>query len=541
MQTITSSFAIEIYSGSTTTWVDYTGYVLAGTLNIDHELNTRSICAFNLHDDDGAMVLPSAGQRVRITDGDASYFGGLITEVEYEAFRPMGTVSYTAKIKAADWSCLLDRFYVTATYEGQTLKQIVTDIVAQMDTLDALDTTNVETGPTLSKVVFPTITGQQALDELMRETGFKYWVTYDKKLHVQDRFSTAASWNLTNLTSPTRTVGVPVVKRDLSQYRNVQEIKGGSKPDDAESYYPAATQGGLATIWAIDTTGVNPLTVPWDLGRVVDNIGRVYISAVPLPSGDFGSVYLCGTAAGGQEPFYAIPGGRYLYVNESWQENGTTRYWWELFPAAQYRYVRTYGKFRSEGAAIARKTAAWCSANGETETDTIAQMAAIEGGSGIYHKIEVNERLSTIEECQARANALLKQYGVVPTIVDYTTDDWDDLMVGQYQNVTIYGLSKDCVVKSMKISDVAGKWLRAQVQLVGSERQSYAQYWRQVLSGQTQGMTHNYAVRATEIATQYTYLPDENIEVDDTSLVATEVDAFSDWGDGTIGGGAEWA
>jgi hypothetical protein len=547
-QEITANFKIEIYDGSTSVWTDYAGYTLAGSLNIDHGVNDRSICSFELFDDDGAMTMPAVGQRVRITDGSYSYFGGLLESVEYRALRPGGEPEFKVVVKATDWTALLDRFYVTETYENMTLGAIVNDVINKMNSLDKLDTTNVAAGPMLTKVVFPTLKGQECLDELMRETGYKYWVTYDKKLYVQDRYSVHASWDLTDATAKDRTVGVPIVKRDKTQYRNVQEIKGATTTDDADSFYPAATTAGMATYYAGDkfytpsVIATNISEISWDLGRPVTSISRVYVKDGPMNTGaDYGDVYVCGTGGGNAtSPFRYTEGSRFLALNESWKVDGTTIYWWELFPAGQTRYVMVYGKFKSEAAAIARKDAAWCAANGEPQVDTIEQMAEREGGSGIYHQIETNERLTTAEQCQYRANALLKSFGVLPTVVEYTSDNWGDLTVGQYQHVGIYGLDKDCAVKSIKISDIAGKWLRAQVQLVGSEKQSYGQFVRMVASGKTPGITSTYAIRATEVATEFIYPPAEDLTVTE-SITVSEVDTGGKWGDYPIGEGAEWA
>lgn len=546
MKDITSSFAIEIYSGATSTWTDYTLYALAGSLNIDHELNTRSVCTFTLYDSDNQMVMPSVGQKVRITDGSDAYFGGQIEDIEYRAMRPGGTPQFYVQIKCTDYSALLDRYYVTATYEGMYSGAIVKDLINYMGTADQLDTTNVANGPVVAKMVVPTITIQEALDELARETGYKYKVGYDGSLYWFDRTSDTASWDLTDATAATRTVGIPVVKRERSQYRNVQEVRGGSKADDADNYYPPVSEDGMLTYYTGDkiyssTLIADDLNDPiWDLGRPIDSISRVYVSTTAAVGSDLGSIYLVG-AKGGDAPFYFSPGSRYLYMNYSWTSGGTTYYWWELFPVNQYRYVRVYGKFRSEASAVAMKTNAWCAAQGVLPVDTIEQMAAIEGGSGIYKRIEVNERLLTVEECQAKADGLLKQYGVIPTIVDYQSDNWGDLAVGQWQNVSIYGLNKDCVVKSIKISDIQGEWLRAQVQLVGSEKQGFAQFWRQVMGGQTARMQTTYAVRSSEVATEYTFPDDNVVWFDDSDLTYTEVTAFSTWGSGAIGEGAEWA
>lgn len=540
VKSITATFKIEIYNGATTTWVDYTAYALAGTLNIDHTLNDRSVCTFTLYGN--GMTLPSVGQKVRITDGASSYFGGQIEDLDYGAFRPSGTPVYKVQVKCTDYSSLLDRYYVTVTYENVTSGAIVKDLIAQMDALDQLDTTNVADGPVVAKMIVPTITIQDALEELSRETGYKYKVSYDGDMYWFERSSDDASWDLTDATAVTRTVGVPQVRRERSQYRNVQEVRGGTKVDDAPDYYPPLADDAMMTYYAGDKIYSDTLTATsinepiWDLGRPVESITIVYVFDKPA---GVGAVYTAGVR-GSNTLFYYITGGRYLYLNESYTDDMGTHYWWEAFPAAQYRYVRVYGKFRSEASAIAYKDAAWCTANGEATTDTIAQRATAEGGSGIYKKIEVNERLLTVAECQAKANGLLKQYGTIPTIIDYTSDNWGDLEVGQYQDCTIYGLNKSCVVKSIKISDIAGEWLRAQVQLVGSERQGYAQYWRRVMGGQTTRMQTTYAVRPVEIATEYVYTPGEDLTVDD-AVTATAITSFNTWGAGTIGGGAEWA
>src|SRR5512133_1540502 len=179
VKSITANFKIEIYDGGTSTWVDYTAYALAGTLNIDHELNTRSVCTFALYDTAGAMVKPSVGQKVKVTDGASAYFGGQIEDLEYQAFRPSGTPKYKVQVKCTDYSSVLDRYYITATYEDMYSGLIIKDLIAQMDALDRPDTANVVNGPKIAKMVIPTITIQEALDELARETGYKYKLSYD--------------------------------------------------------------------------------------------------------------------------------------------------------------------------------------------------------------------------------------------------------------------------------------------------------------------------------------------------------------------------
>ncbi len=550
MQMITPNFLVEMKISGT--WTDITRYVVKGSLRIDPELNSPTICELKLNSWPASPITaPQVGHQFRISDMQdgvrAYHFGGLVADSFFEMRTTLTEGPfYQYSVKLQDYSCLLDRSPVTATFTNTKAGDIVKALIAALPADDQLDTTNVDAGPVMSKVVVPSLTPKEALDELNRLTGYKYWITHDRKLYYKPKGAVLASWDLTP--GNRRIFGKPRIKRERGQYRNVQEVRGAQIKEDKEVYFPPNTQPGVAVTYGwqhgiefflFEGGGMSEFRI--DLGKPIVDLLYVNVGASPDFGGEYASIKHSAAPRGNNTPFFYDPGSPYVYLADSWTIGEVTQHNYDLFPYNQKRYVWCYAKHQTEVRAIARKDAAWCRANGVPETDTIDQMAAIEGTSGIVSKVEVSENLTTVEACQARANQLLKDFGVIATVVDYISDNWGDLAVGQQQHVDLYNVEKDCTVRSVRIRDVNGVFLRAQVTLVGSESPNFAQYWKQITAGKTPGMQNTYAMRRNEIAAPSLYLS-ESLSVSESLTISTIAAATAQtFGSMKISTGGEWS
>ena len=528
MNIISPAFSLQIYNPDTTSWVELVDYVMANSLKIDKAINARSICTFQIVDKDGVLDRIKIGAPIWIDDGAVTYFSGGVDDVEELPQNPAAFVTDERffNVSCTDNSTILDRHYITATYENLSSGEIVRRILDSLPAGDGLLTGYVEEGPTLTKVVLPTMTVAAALNELAQESGMKWFVDATFNMHWFAKSSVHASWDLTLATQTNMLFEGLSIRRTLTQYRNCQEVRGKTKADEAFSWYPVLDSSGIP--------GSDTLVTEWDLGKPIADIEGVYIDDKADGIGIKWFVAPDNSAAA----FTFTVGGRMLRLNAKYTTaDGVELTAAKIAPKAG-QYLRVYFKSQTEVRAVAYRTEKWCEERGVAVQDTLEEMALIKGGSGEYWNIEMADTFGTVEECSKRANALLEEFGVIPTTIRYRSCNWGDLEPGQWQYLSLGGFTnKPVVVRTMLLSEENGKMV-AEIEAVGSEQPNYLQFWRMMADSRTPAAQARYAMRAAEIAVR-TLVMNETLEVTD-SISGSTYTPVKTWGTMELGAEGEF-
>jgi hypothetical protein len=122
---------------------------LSSTLNIPDNINDRSTATFSIISTNTLVV----GQEVIIMNGATKIFGGTIQSfTKFTIAKGSSTVQYN--VNCVDFNQILDRIRVAEVYENKTVTYIVNDIITNYLSAEGISAGTIQTGPTLTKVVF---------------------------------------------------------------------------------------------------------------------------------------------------------------------------------------------------------------------------------------------------------------------------------------------------------------------------------------------------------------------------------------------------
>lgn len=394
--------------------VDRSSLVRWNSFQPTDNLNNRSTAQFALLDPAGAVRL-SIGQEVVVLDFDGltRHFGGTIDDLTEET--PWGTSALLFVAACVDYTQLGDRHLVARAYDtpGQTLEDIVLDIVAEDLAGEGVTTAAVETGPVVSAVVFSYESVTDAFNRLATLTGYSWYIDYNKDLHFFARESNPAPIAITATNAKARRLRVRSTRGD---YRNRQYVRAGT-----------------------DLTASRTESFKGDGTRKTFNLS--------FPAGAAPTVTVNAVSA---------------TVGIKGVETGKDWYW-------------------NQGAAeISQDDGASALGTGDTLAVTyrglfpilvlaqddleIASRAALEGGTGIYEALDVDEGIDDDTLALDKAVALLRRDGRIPRTVEFETDEVG-LRAGQLLPITVPAndLSGDWLIDAIDGQDLEGQRMRYQV------------------------------------------------------------------------------
>lgn len=184
-------------------------------------------------------VLPVAGQEIVLKDGSRFLFGGFLTRLD-----PLETgvgALFQYQIEATDYTYALINHKAEGAYENKTCAYIVADLLTQWLPGWGFDTTNVQTGPTVERIVFNHIPLSQAFEKLASYANFEWWIDYEKKIYFQAKTTTAAPETFTDSTRNHESIDINI---DASQVRNRITVQGGTQKSSSSTqqvFYGDAT------------------------------------------------------------------------------------------------------------------------------------------------------------------------------------------------------------------------------------------------------------------------------------------------------------
>jgi len=391
--------------------VDLSGEYKPGSLGLADELESRGTADFVLIDKTNTLDF-SPGESVDIRLNGTLLFSGTLQNIS-ERWPAMDktTLFHTLKLKAIDHNALADRFLVAKTFsEGQLPGAIVESLRADYLDGEGVTAGNIENGGiTLGLVSFNYQSVSDCLDDLAELIGFIWFIDENRALNFQARDTTAASFGYSDSSLPIRRL---VKEKTRNNYRNRQYLRAGRDLQGVANLESFAGDGERRTFTVGLPIGEEP-TLTVDTGGLGPIDKTVGINGV-----DTG------------KDFYWQKDSN----NVEQDSDGT------LLEAADVLAV-TYKGLIS------------IIVQADLEDQQEARADA-EGGSGIYERIEDDERIEDSQFALDRANGLVGRYGRLPEILKITTDN-GRLRAGQVQNIelTREGISGDFLIQSVRARD----------------------------------------------------------------------------------------
>ena len=159
--------------------IDYTDKVIGNSLKIGDFLTNRidtatftAVCAL--------ADAPAEGQEVSILISGDRVFGGYITKANRKR---LNTTILKIDCQARDFSILLLNKLVAEAYTNQTAKYIIEDLINLYCGGFGINTSAVETGPTIASIKFNYISVYEAIKKIATQTGYEFYIDAAKVIH----------------------------------------------------------------------------------------------------------------------------------------------------------------------------------------------------------------------------------------------------------------------------------------------------------------------------------------------------------------------
>lgn len=204
--------------------VDQSSVVIYESLNVTQNLSDLvDVCNFRTRKYGDRTFKPEYGDDVKVYDDADCVFGGIVMKVHEVVESGGGGVVYEAQ--CADYTVVMDRLMVGRTFENQSIKAIITDILSSY--APDFNADNVDSDFVIPKIVFNQITVSQCIKKLADIVQYDWYVDENKSVHFFGKYTNMAPFNLTDssgnyvYTSLERNI-------DGSQIVNRVKVRGGS-------------------------------------------------------------------------------------------------------------------------------------------------------------------------------------------------------------------------------------------------------------------------------------------------------------------------
>lgn len=459
-----------------------------GGIAIEEELQGRKSARLILNDRDGAINPASditEGSAAVIVVDDVVVFRGRVQSHELRSIGiGAGHDAMFWSIDLVDCTEILDRIHVNDVFEtpGQTAGDIVRQVVSSYLSVDRFSSSGVQDGLELSKAVFPWVSVTNVLDELARETGYHWTVGCDRVVRFFPRESYRSAWDITDTTKRHLELSSG---GSLEQYRNREILLAGDDIQDTAEPEDLETDGK---------------TTSWTLNRRIGEAPTVTVDGVPQT---------VGVQNLDEAQFYWSYGRDVLTQDRD-----------ETPVGAGQNLIVTY---RGLIPLVAI----------QDDFDAQDDRIAVEGGSGIYEHVTQDRRINSADLARQRADGLLRQYGMPPRTIEYSTDR-AGITVGSEQRVTLseHGIDASYLVESVELIDLGHRnGFRYRVRAVaGNQASAMADFFRRLLDG-----GRDFAIRENEVLLKVVKKRDE-IVFEDTvdaqtgnQLSAWDLDPYTVW------------
>lgn len=423
--------------------IDRSGLLQGQTLRIRESTNARSTMSFKLVSA-AADYRPTEGEEVAWINDGVLIFKGSIEDVSWTSGFSAGRFITCNCVNLAR---ALDRRLVARAFENLRTDQIVQQIIDLYLDADGITAGTLDTGPLITKAIFNYVTAAKAMDDICDLTGYTWYVDQYGQLHVRNRATVAAPWDISDGSKPVYDVQV---KRSRAAYANTQWLRAGQGETDerTESFkgdderqtftlkYPAATAPTVTVNGTPKTVGIRALDVGKD--------------------------------------FYWQKGDRQITQDDAATSLSDS----DVLAVTYTGFYPLMIKVQNDAEIDARQL--------------------IENNSGIYERIDADEAIEDLDLATDKANGLLRKFSEIQEVVTYGTYDFG-IRAGQLQNI------------DLTLEDVDGDYLIAEVTISWSaERNGYILQAR-ALSGEQLGGWQAFFKRLFQSGNKFTLRENEVI------------------------------
>lgn len=462
------------------------------TLRIEAMLNGRDVAQFSLRD--SGANRPTVGHVVQITIDSTLRFAGTIDRIRERNLTPRTTTTVQYDIEAVDWNQLADRQLHADLYEGQTMKAIVQDLVAENLADDGVTLDPAfPTGPTIDTFVANYQRVSDLFDRLSELTGYMWDIGPDKVLRFLDRSTMTAPVALTQTSGADLAYSLDI-ESTREQYRNVQFVRGGLTETDTQQIEQFAGDGKQRTfVVALPISRVPVVKV----NNVVKTVGIRQVDT-------------------GKDWYWAENS------NEISQDQSGT-----VLTASDTLRVEYFGYFPL--LTIHR------------EDVRVTERQTVEGGSGIYEQMESDEDITDAQLARDRAAGLLRRFGVIETTLRFRScvTGWEP---GQLLSVSRpeHGLSGDFLITRVDLSHEFKDEYRYTVTAVSGEAvESWVAFFKRLADARLLSRRSQNEVKSQVIALIRT--ASESVAVAESVTTGTNTAAATLWEVGDLIGVSEVA
>lgn len=175
--------------------IDRTDHISLGSLNVQLNLTDRVDTANFSYIKGAKTFVPSVTDEVEVIDGGVKVFGGQIINIDETVFAGGGALEY--RIQCVDHTYEFDAELVAKTYENQTVKQIIDDIVSEY-TDGSFTTSDVLSNFLIEKVVFNQVPPSSCIKRIVKVLDYHWYIDADKGIHLFPFFAESAPYDLTD-------------------------------------------------------------------------------------------------------------------------------------------------------------------------------------------------------------------------------------------------------------------------------------------------------------------------------------------------------
>ena len=342
-------------------------------------------------------------------------------------------VPVVSKCRAVTYEqCLDKRMVALAVYDGQTCKQIITDIFDnQLPEGGHVDIQSwgatVQTGATIDWYVIDHVRVSDILDDLAARSGYAWWVGVNKDLYFCDRATSPGTYFAPfSITDAAPNVRELSLETSLEGYRNRQHIRVNYAAFDV--FTQTIDGDGVTDQWTLYDAGTSPLVE--SLINYIESLTITTISTGTVRDATWGT-----DGVDTDKEFYFLQGDSYIRRETTSPATPLT---------ADEQLVVKWRQLGNDVMTVENGT-------------QVAVRAAIETTTGIYeHMIDESSEIDAVGHL-AKAQAILDAKSVLGTVIEGVTDE-NGLFPGMVLDIAI---STPAFTGSVLVDAVEAEYMKA--------------------------------------------------------------------------------
>ena len=187
--------------------------------------------------------VPEVNQEVAMEIDGVKEFGGAITQVKKSLVDGRRVVF---EVTCCDYTQFLARKLVLESYSNKTVNYIIADLISKY--AEDFTVTNVDCDITIKTMMFNRMSIPECLEKIAKETGYYWYVDYDKDIHFFAQEDNVAPFGITDDNGKSLRNSLKITD-NLDQIRNSVTIRGSEErgTERTEIYVGTADQ----TIFAL--------------------------------------------------------------------------------------------------------------------------------------------------------------------------------------------------------------------------------------------------------------------------------------------------